>query len=327
MSLKIIKAGVLDTLQDKGRLGAQDRGINPGGAMDVFSAKLANCLIGKEMDSPVIEMHFPAPVIQFSEATIICITGANFSPAIDKKEIPLHQPVVINENSILTFNVARSGARCYLSILQKLQLEPWLNSYSTNLKAQAGGLYGRSFQKGNIILFEENNAVVNFLNGKNFFVLPWMAKPFTSTSNPAIAVIEGSEWNWLNEESKQLFLNDFFFISTDADRMGFRLLGKELQVKEQKQLVSSGVAFGTIQLLPNGQLIVLMADHQTTGGYPRIANIISADLPAFAQMRPKETVKFFMTSIDVAEEKLLQQHAYLLLVQYASSFKIQNLFA
>lgn len=327
MSLKIIKAGVLDTLQDKGRLGAQDRGINPNGAMDVFSAYLANCLIGKEMNAPVIEMHFPAPVIQFCEATIICLTGANFFPAIDKKEIPLHQPVVINKNSILSFNKIKSGARCYLSILQKLEVEPWLNSYSTNLKAQAGGLHGRSFQKGDIIPFEENNAVVNFLSGRNFFVLPWLAKPLAETTTASIAVMEGSEWNWLDEESRQLFLNESFSISTVADRMGYRLLGKELKVKSPKQMVSSGVAFGTIQLLPNGQLIVLMADHQTTGGYPRIANIISAHLPAFAQMKPNEYVQFCKATVDRAEEKLLQQHAYLLSVQYASSFKIQNLLA
>jgi antagonist of KipI len=109
--------------------------------------------------------------------------------------------------------------------------------------------------------------------------------------------------------------------------MGYRLEGPQLKLKEQKQLVSSGVSFGTVQLLPNGQLIVLMADHQTTGGYPRAANVISAHLPSLAQMQPKEELQFRLTSINQAERKLLQQYNYLVSVQHASSLKLKNLFS
>src|SRR4051812_34515555 len=110
MGLKIIKAGVMDTVQDTGRFGYQSSGINPGGAMDRYAAQLANCLLGKQMDAPVIEMHFPAPVIVFEEATIICITGADFCPVINEVAIPDNQPIAVNKNAVLEFKKARSGA-------------------------------------------------------------------------------------------------------------------------------------------------------------------------------------------------------------------------
>src|SRR3954452_21918209 len=125
MSLTIIKEGILDTIQDRGRFGFQNYGINPGGAMDLFSANLANCLLGKETNSPVIEIHFPAASILFHEATIICITGADFSPAINNTSIQINQPVVVNKDSILELKKAKTGARCYLAILQHLYLPKW----------------------------------------------------------------------------------------------------------------------------------------------------------------------------------------------------------
>src|SRR4051794_38462631 len=116
MSLKIIRAGVLDTIQDTGRFGYQSAGINPCGAMDRFSAQLANCLLGKPMDAPVIEMHFPAPSIVFEAATIICITGADFCPVINEVAVPNDQPVAVNKDAVLQFKKVGMGARCYLSV-------------------------------------------------------------------------------------------------------------------------------------------------------------------------------------------------------------------
>jgi antagonist of KipI len=325
MSLTIIKAGVLDTIQDLGRYGHQHKGINPTGAMDHFSFKLSNCLLGKEMDEACIEMHFPASVIQFNIATIICITGADFSPVINKKSIPLNQPVLVSAGSILQCTKVRSGVRCYLSIYNNLNVKKWLASYSTNIKAGAGGFEGRAFKTGDVIGLDQNATINQYLKEKKCRVLSWKALPSRETATKHIECIKGSEWDWLTEESKQVFIKNQFTVSNVADRMGYRLKGLELKLKEQKQLVSSGVAFGTVQLLPNGQLIVLMADHQTTGGYPRIANVISAHLPTLAQMPPGTTLTFKTTDIDSAEHQLLQQYQYLLSVQYASSFNIEKL--
>lgn len=324
MSLKIIKAGILDTIQDGGRTGFQSSGINPGGAMDRFSAQLANCLLGKEMKA-VIEIHFPASIILFEIATIICITGANFSPLLNNISIPINQPVVVNRNSILEFRKVQFGARCYLSILQNLSLPKWLNSFSTNLRANAGGYEGRALQKGDVIQYTENEIISHFLGAKNVKVLPFKSKPFHKTTITRIEIIAGKEWDSLTEESRHLLETKPFKISKVADRMGYRLQGESLQLKEQKQIVSSAVSFGTLQLLPNGQLIVLMADHQTTGGYPRVGHVISAHLPLLAQMKPYNEFTFTMVNIETAEQKLLEQHKYLLSVRWASAFKIEKI--
>ncbi len=325
MSLRIIKAGILDTIQDGGRFGFQNSGINPAGVMDSFSARLANCLLGKNMNAPVIEMHFPAPAIMFEKATIICITGADFYPVIDNVAIKLNQPVIVNKNTVLEFKKAKSGARCYLTILQELLINKWLNSYSTNIKAEAGGCDGRSLRKDDVLRYSENETINKVLAGKSFMVLPFKAEPYAETATEHIEILEGNELCWLTEVSRHAVQSKPFKVSTVADRMGYRLLGNALKVKEQKQLVSSAVSFGTLQLLPNGQLIVLMADHQTTGGYPRIGHVISAHLPALAQMKPNDTLSFRFVDIETAEQKLIQQHQYLLSVQYASSFKMEKI--
>ncbi len=325
MSLTIIKAGILDSIQDEGRFGFQASGINPGGAMDVFSARLAHCLLAKPMNAAVIEIHFPAPVILFNEAAIISITGADFTAAIDDSKIPINRPVLLNKNTVLQFKKVKHGARCYLGVLNNFILAAWLNSYSTNLKAVAGGLHGSLLKSGDVIPFEKIDALYNYLKEEPFMVLPWKAHPEDLTVANKIEVIKGSEWDWLDEKSQQTFLNTPFKITKVADRMGYRLSGKGLHMKEQKQLVSSAVSFGTLQLLPGGQLIVLMADHQTIGGYPRVANVISAHLPLLAQSITNDAFSFAITDIETAEQKLLQQFNYLQQVQYAAGFKIEKI--
>lgn len=325
MSLTIIKAGLLDTIQDEGRFGFQSSGINPGGAMDVFSARLANCLLGKPMNAAVIEMHFPAPVILFNEAALICITGANFMAAIGDTAVQINRPLLINKGVVLQFKKAMSGTRCYLSVFNNLTLTAWLNSYSTNSKAAAGGLHGGPLKSGDIIPFEKTGALNAYLNKEPFKILPWFAKPEEPAMANKIEVIKGSEWDWLDETSQQNFLQSSFTITKVADRMGYRLSGNLLHVKEQKQLVSSSVTFGTLQLLPSGQLVMLMADHQTTGGYPRIAHVISAHLPLLAQSKWGEPFSFAITDVENAERKLLHQYNYLKLIQHAAGFKIEKI--
>jgi len=324
MSLKIIKAGVLDTIQDHGRFGYQSSGINPGGAMDPFSARLANCLIGKQMDAPAIEIHFPAPTIVFEEATIICITGADFDPLINQDSIPNNHPVAVNTNTILEFKKVRSGARCYISILQGLILQKWLNSYSTNLKVEAGGYEGRALESGDVLQYGREETICNYLQSSAYRVLPFKAELYSGSPTNCVEVIKGSEWDWLTAESQHLFTTKPFAISKLADRMGYRLQGEVLEVRKQKQLISSAVSFGTLQLLPTGQLIVLMADHQTTGGYPRVGHMISAHLPRLAQMKPHDAIRFEFVDIETAEQQIVQQYQYLLSVQHASAFKIKD---
>ena len=323
MSLKIIKAGILDTIQDGGRTGFRHLGINPSGPMDRLSAQLSNALLGKSLDDPVIEMHFPASAFLFQQATIACLAGADFSAKINEQDIPLHQPFLVKENSVLKFTGLVSGAHCYLSILPGLQVKEWLQSASTNLKAAAGGLNGRRLQKDDCIPYKKEIDVPGLSANESFRILHWKASSPKIDKN--ISVIEGNEWDWLTLEAQISFQDSNFSISNLSDRMGYRLYGEELRTEKKEQLVSSAVDFGTIQLLPNGQLIILMADHQTTGGYPRLAHVSSTSLPSIAQLKPNEEIRFRIITIQEAEDNLIQQQQYLEQLRNACKLKIENL--
>jgi len=323
MSLKIIKAGILDSLQDPGRYGYQHLGVNPTGAMDGFAAQLVNILVGNDVEEAVIEMHFPASTFLFEQEAMIAIGGADFSATINGEEISLWHPIIVSGNSILQFKKWKKGARCYLSVREKLDVPKWLNSYSTNLKVGCGGYNGRPLQKDDVIQFCEENDYRNLLHDKNHISFPWRPDLNWSTSIDKIAVIAGNEWDWLTGESQHHFLLQSFSISSSADRMGYRLNGKLIS-NSNEELVSSAVSFGTIQLLPNGELIILMADHQTTGGYPRVAHVITAHLPALAQMRAGEKINFRITDQGEAEKLLVQQQEYLLQLEKACKFRLQE---
>lgn len=323
MSLRIIRQGVLDTIQDMGRYGHQYLGINCNGAMDRFSMQLANALLGKDLDAPVIEIHFPSSQILFEKETIICISGADFVPAINNQIIPLHHPVAVSKKSLLKFEKLQSGARCYLSVINELQLDKWMNSYSTNLKSNTGGVDGRNLLKNDVILFKNGLNISKLLNGKDFIVLPWKANDVVDTRNEIEFTI-GSEWHWLSKEAQELFSDQWFQITNEADRMGYQLAAQSLEQKNKEQLVSSAVCFGTVQLLPGGQLIILMADHQTAGGYPRVAYVISAHLPILAQKKPNDVIRFKMTSIEEAEKKIVNQKKYLQQLQFACKFRMEE---
>jgi antagonist of KipI len=226
----------------------------------------------------------------------------------------------------LQFQKWKHGARCYLAVREKLSIQKWLNSYSTNIKAESGGFNGRVLQKDDVIFFREKNDYKDFLMDRDFFILPWKADiSWNNVPIDRIAIIPGNEWDWLTEESKNKFLKESFVIGSSADRMGYRLQGM-LKAKENSELVSSVVGFGTVQLLPNGELIVLMADHQTTGGYPRIAYIVSVHLPLLAQKRPGDKIYFRLTDQGHSENLLFEQHQHLLQLQNACKFKLEEFF-
>lgn len=321
MSLRITRPGVLDTIQDGGRRGYQHLGINPDGPMDRFSAALANALLGKELSAPVIEFHYPASRILFEKDALFALTGGNFSPEINGLPVPMDHPVAVKKGSVLSFGHLQSGARCYASFLGAFLLQPWMGSYSTNTKMGRGGA-GKPFEKDDVIYFADEQDLSFFLKDTNVFILPWKAQDTVDTRKELECVI-GSEWNWLRTESREAFTDHWFQVNSASDRMGYRLTGPQLETGGE-QLVSSGVNFGTVQLLPSGQLIILMADHQTTGGYPRIAHIISAHLPILAQKGPNDVIRFRITQLEVAESKAIAQKKYLQQLQIACKFRMEN---
>lgn len=327
MSVVIVKPGLLDTIQDLGRYGFAGMGINPGGAMDRYACQVANMLVGNEPSEAVIEIHFPGAQILFEHNAMICITGANFTPTLNDEQLPLWQPVVVRKNTVLHFTGLQSGARCYLAIHGGLCMKKWLNSYTTHLKAGAGGYGGRKLEKGDELTFKESSIYFPALlkEGKEYQLLNWKASTGKTYQYPnEIFFVAGQEWEQLTESSQADLTSNNFIIHPFSDRMGYQLKGTALRQRETKELVSSGVNFGTIQLLPDGQLIVLMADHQTIGGYPRIGHVISAHLPKLAQLRPSDCVQFKQVDITTAEELLFSQQQELSILQRACQDRLNK---
>lgn len=304
MSISIIKPGICSAVQDLGRTGYRSLGIGPGGVMDFFAASVANYLVGNDENTAVIEMHFPAATIAFQSDACISITGADFAAHINDIPVPLYQPLYITNGDLLSFKKNTTGARAYLAIGGGMTTDQWLGSYSTHVKVQAGGFKGRLLQKDDVIGL---NAVAVTKCSKNFSIAPSVIESIYAKEN-LIRCITGPEYQLINTKSENIFSNTSFVISNQSDRMGYRLQGEMLSLKKSAELISSAVGFGTIQLLPNGQLIVLMADHQTTGGYPRIAAVITADLPKLAQVRVNTAIKFKLLPLSKAEEILLSMH-------------------
>ncbi|MGZ8558519.1 MAG: 5-oxoprolinase subunit C family protein [Chitinophagaceae bacterium] len=325
MNLRIIKAGVLDTVQDLGRHGWQHLGINPGGAMDKLSAQVANILAGNNSHEAVIELHFPASSFFFEQPTLIALSGADFSASINGDEVPSLHPILVSKYSILQFHGAANGARAYLAIHGGLNVSKWLDSFSTNSKAIAGGQQGRALQKEDEIGFGISGDLCPFINKKEFIVLPWKAAiAWGDDSVGEIFVLPGNEWNRLTDASKEKIQQQSFIITAQSDRMGYQLKSEPMFMNTHEEVVSSAVNFGTIQLLPDGQLIVLMADHQTTGGYPRVAHVISAHHSKLAQMKPGDAIHLRFTDLQKAEELFIKQQQHLMQLQTACSFKLDH---
>jgi len=325
MSLKILKAGMLDSIQDIGRFGYQQFGINPTGAMDKYAASLANSLVCNAANEAVIEIHFPGVSILFEQQAIIALTGADFNATINGNSVPINRPVIVNKNESLQFHSLKNKARCYLAIKGGIKLHTWLNSYSTNLKAEAGGFHGRKLVKDDSIELNEKTEGFALNEGVAYKVLPWQANEnFEIDLSEEILVIEGSEWEWIDRSSQEKFLKNPFYISHNSDRMGYRLASEPLLACTKTELISSAVSFGTIQLLPDGQLIILMADHQTTGGYPRLGNVISAHLSKLAQMKAGDKLYFKFTDHQTAETLFIKQQQYLHQLQIACKLRLEN---
>ncbi len=316
MSLFIEKEGILTTVQDLGRKGFRQFGINPNGAMDKTATRLINILLGNDETEAVIETHFPAPEILFEQDAIFALGGAEFGAKLNGEAIENWKIHFAESGSILKFTEKNFGNRCYLSVKSGLKIERWLDSASTNLTAKFGGFNGRKLEKNDRILFNQNS---KFKTQSPKLKISNNLLPFYSRF-PTVRIIKGAEFDNLTAISERDFLNETFTISKDSNRMGFRLTGKPLYILDKIELVSSAVDFGTIQLLPDGQMIVLMADHQTTGGYPRLGNIISIDLPLVAQLGANDKVGFHLISINEAENLLLEFEKDLKILKIGSKF-------
>lgn len=324
MSITVIKPGILDTLQDIGRFGHQLLGVNPGGAMDRFSMQVANALVGNRPAEAVVEMHFPAPVLLFHDRALLALSGADFSAHINGEPVPVNQPLLAGKNDVLHFSQPRKGARAYLAVRGGLVAEEWMKSCSTHLKLGAGGYKGRKLKKDDRIELKRELPEQELSSPVS--VLPWKAGDWVSGEENVIRVLYGHEWETLTRNSRENFFMTDFVVTRQSDRMGYRLSNTPLHRTTKEEVISSAVGFGTIQLLPDGGLIILMADHQTTGGYPRVAHVIAADHGKLAQHKAGDRIRFRAVHQPEAEALYVQQEQHLLQLQNACTFRLQEYF-
>jgi antagonist of KipI len=321
--IEVIKAGIADSIQDAGRFGFQHLGINPNGVMDLTAMKVANALVGNALNEAVIELSFPASIFHFRQPALIALSGADHTPKINGQRVPVHQPILVPAGSELKFTKALHGAWGYLAVQGGFDVPLWLNSYSTNSKANRGGFHGRSLKKGDVIPVRKSVP-----DSAELRVFPWRANvsEFYAPVNArhAIRCVRGNEFDWLTKKSQTDFLKQPFSMSTHSDRMGYRLTGPLLKQPGKQELLSTAVTFGTIQLLPNGEIIVLMADHQTTGGYPRVAHVISADRSRMAQSQPKDAIHFSFIDHQAAEDVYVKQEQTIRQLKYSCTFKLRE---
>ncbi len=323
MGIQVIKQGIADSLQDLGRRGYQHQGINPGGVMDEVAFRVANMLVGNEATEAVLELHFPAGAFLFQEEVLIALSGADFGATVNHAPIPLHTPVAVGRNSVLEFKRAARGARCYLAVKDGFHIPRWLNSYSTNLKAKAGGYNGRTLEKQDEIPLFSTGICPSITGSRDSVALAWQADVQALYGQEGrIRLVEGHELGWINEASRQLLQSLPFAISAQSDRMGYRLKGPTLRASRSEQMISTGVTRGTVQLLPSGDLIVLMADHQSTGGYPRLAHVASVDIPRLAQHRAGEHLAFEFISAARAEDLLATRDQHLQQLKGACALRL-----
>ncbi len=298
MTLLIEKPGILTSVQDLGRLGYRRSGINPGGVMDRTAARLINILLGNKENAAVIEMHFPAAQIVFEHDTVFVLGGADLLPELEGLAIENWRPFAAKAGEVLKFRGKSMGERTYLAVAGGFTVDDWLGSSSTNLTAKIGGHQGRMLETGDRIRCGSTASALPISSVKTSLSLIPNYSRF-----PTVRVIAGNEFEKLTKESRELLFSADFVVSKTSNRMGFRLKGEPLRLDEPLEMISSAVDFGTIQLLPDGQIVVLMADHQTAGGYPRIAHVISPDLPLIAQLGANDEVAFH--PIDLADAEAI----------------------
>ena len=308
MSIRVIKPGLLTTVQDLGRYGYQKHGVIVNGAMDPFALRMANLLVRNDANQAVLEITLMGPSLQFEVDACLAICGANLSPMVDGEPIPGWRPVHVKKDSILHFGAPLSGCRAYLAVTGGFDIPGIMGSKSTYLRAEIGGWEGRALKKGDVLPLNAEGSFFATGDGAGFASTRWAISSDLLPkyeADPVVRVIRGNQFDLFDDQSKESFFASEFLVTPQSDRMGYRLAGPTLGLRQPMELISEAVAAGTIQVPPEGNPIVLLADRQTTGGYPKIAQIASVDLPVIAQVSPGGKVRFQEISLQEAEELYL----------------------
>ncbi|WP_232346432.1 biotin-dependent carboxyltransferase family protein [Cupriavidus sp. USMAA2-4] len=304
-AIEVLKPGALSTFQDLGRHGFQQLGVPANGAMDERAHRLANALVGNAASCATLEVTLMGPALRFHTAATVAVCGADLEATIDGEPLPSAQARVVPAGATLAFGKRRRGLRAYLAVGGGFALEAVMGSHSTFVRGGYGGVQGKPLRKGDMIaLCAPHTRLPVLPSGGSLF----SSEPESAPDAP-IRVVAGREWRHFHADAHAAFTGGAFRIGARSDRMGYRLEGPALPLGAPLELQSEAVSFGTIQVPPDGQPIVLMADRQTTGGYPKIGHVIAVDLPRLAQRMPGETVRFALVELAYAQRLALLQDA------------------
>jgi antagonist of KipI len=312
MQLNVTDAGFLTSVQDLGRVRFRRFGVSSGGALDLFAMRIANLLAGNEESAAGLEITQGSVRVRFDDNRMICWCGGDYDVQIGARSIPAGHSALVSASDNLSISGPQRGCRGWLAISGGIDVTTVLESRSTDLRGNFGGLDGRALRDGDIVPLSKNSERTNVWieNLRTERIAQWSApQPWskTATASPVLRVVRGADWNRFDDVTIQRFTTEAFAVSTDSDRMGVRFDDPGLHRNGDVDLVSEAVAPGTIQIPPCGRPILLLGDCQTIGGYPKIAHVITVDLSVAAQLRAGDHVRFSEVLIATAHRLLLER--------------------
>jgi antagonist of KipI len=315
MTISIVKPGLLSSFQDLGRLGYQHQGIPAAGAMDARSHRLASLLVGNDpARTASLEITLTGPSLRFDAAACFALCGANLGARLNGRPVPNNRPLLARAGDMLAFNGAPgadgpgatappSGLRAYLAIHGGYALAVVMQSESTYLRSGFGGYHGRALAKGDVIPLRStlDTATQDALEAALWDVRVYLPAAIGQPPRATVRALPGRQWEAFTEAARADFGSAAFTVTPQSERMGYRLQGPVLAMAVARQMLSEATCFGTVQVPADGAPIVLMADRQTTGGYPKIAQVASVDLPVLAQTPPGAAIRFQMIALEEAQ--------------------------
>lgn len=312
MTVNILRAGFLSTVQDRGRCGFREFGVSPGGALDSHALRVSNLLAANDENAAGLEFTSGNVRLRFADERIVAWSGGEYDVVVHERTIPAGHSVLVRANDELSISGPHQGARGWLAISGGIEVMRLLGSRSTDLRARFGGFDGKALSDGNIAPLGEipelAGSWIDHLQAER--VASWTSPYAWSSptrSEPVLRIVRGSGWDLFAASAHDTLMSRPFEVSADSDRMGVRLDGPELRRNQDGDLISEAVVPGTIQVPPNGKPILLLGDCQTIGGYPKIAHVITVDLPIAAQLRAGDGVRFRETSLADAHQLLLER--------------------
>ena len=332
MSFEVLRAGVLTTVQDLGRYGMQHVGVPVGGAMDAYSLRVANRLVGNDDEAAALEITLAGPLLAFHADTLVALCGGDLSPTIGGKRVPMRRPVSISRGRQLDFGECAAGCRAYLAVAGGIDVPEVLGSRSTYVRAAIGGVQGRALRSGDRLAAAKSDLhrFAKLCDSPAYVRDGFAAAHWSVQVNPErflrrpqeIRFVAGTHWETLTLAARDMFTSESFRLGSASDRMGYRLEGVSLEGAQRGTIASEAVVFGTIQLPPDGNPIVLMADRQTIGGYPRIGEVASVDLSLLAQLKPGDKLAFRQISLLEAQNLVHAQEKALARISEAVKMRL-----